>query len=231
MVVFDMAGTVVDEKNVVYKTLQKALNRGGINVTLDQVLADGAGKEKSKAMRDIVLRYNARLDSIDAMYADFLQLLNDAYRDLDVVPMPGAPDVLEQLKHMGIYRVLNTGYNRPTADQLLAKLDWEKGLHFDQVITATDVARTRPFPDMILLAMNLLGIHDPGFVLKVGDSAIDIEEGKNAKCGLTVGITTGAHTRKQLEAAKPDYIIDAVRELLPIVNGSIVGGKLAHKPN
>ena len=31
MVVFDMAGTTVDENNVVYKTLQKTINAAGYN--------------------------------------------------------------------------------------------------------------------------------------------------------------------------------------------------------
>ncbi len=49
MIVFDMAGTTVDEQNVVYKTLQKAINREGYEFTLEQVLEQGAGKEKLKA--------------------------------------------------------------------------------------------------------------------------------------------------------------------------------------
>ena len=44
MVVFDMAGTTVNENNVVYKTLQKAINEAGYNFTLEKVLAEGAGK-------------------------------------------------------------------------------------------------------------------------------------------------------------------------------------------
>ena len=50
LVVFDMAGTTVDEQNVVYKTLQKAINHGGIPVTLEDVLETGAGKEKKGEM-------------------------------------------------------------------------------------------------------------------------------------------------------------------------------------
>jgi len=34
MVVFDMAGTTVDEDNVVYKTLQKAINESGFNFSM-----------------------------------------------------------------------------------------------------------------------------------------------------------------------------------------------------
>ncbi|RYY37415.1 MAG: HAD family hydrolase, partial [Sphingobacteriaceae bacterium] len=55
-------------------------------------------------------------------------------------------------------------------------------------------------------------------VIKVGDSIIDIEEGQNAGCALSIGITTGAHTPAQLQSANPDYIIDNLMELLPIID-------------
>ncbi|MEY4134956.1 MAG: hypothetical protein RL386_1306, partial [Bacteroidota bacterium] len=56
-------------------------------------------------------------------------------------------------------------------------------------------------------------ITDPGEVAKVGDAVADIEEGRNAGCGLVLGITTGAHTHDQLRAARPDRIIASLAEL------------------
>ncbi len=50
MVVFDMAGTTVNENNVVYKTLHNAINEAGFPVSLQEVLAEGAGKEKLQAV-------------------------------------------------------------------------------------------------------------------------------------------------------------------------------------
>ena len=215
MVVFDMAGTVVNEQNVVYKTLQKAINNGGIPVTLEQVLADGAGKEKKAAIIDIAEKYapGQTSDAIDNMFQYFLEELDTAYADLDVIPIEGAEEVFELLIENGIWVVLNTGYNRQTAEKLIAKLGWVKEEQFDELVTASDVANARPHPDMILHAMELFEMSDASEVLKIGDSNIDIEEGKNAGCGITVGITTGAQTREQLAAASPDHIIDSLLDL------------------
>lgn len=215
MVVFDMAGTVVNEQNVVYKTLQKAINNGGIPVTLEQVLADGAGKEKKAAIIDIAEKYapGQTSDAIDNMFQYFLEELDTAYADLDVIPIEGAEEVFELLIENGIWVVLNTGYNRQTAEKLIAKLGWVKEEQFDELVTASDVANARPHPDMILHAMELFEMSDASEVLKIGDSNIDIEEGKNAGCGITVGITTGAQTREQLAAASPDHIIDSLMDL------------------
>jgi phosphonatase-like hydrolase len=224
MVVFDMAGTVVDEDNVVYKTVQKALKHGGIDVTLGQVLADGAGKEKSKAIADIVLKYDPSVDSlvIEAIYQDFVKMLDHAYEELEINPVKGAVEVFNELRKHGIYRMLNTGYSKKTAMQLINKLGWKRDREYDDIITASDVPKTRPYPDMIFMAMELMGISDASTVAKVGDSVIDIEEGKNAFCGLTVGITTGAHTREQLASAHPDIIIDNLIDLLPLVMSASV---------
>ena len=75
----------------------------------------------------------------------------------------------------------------------------------------------RPYPDMIEVLIDDLGISSPDRVLKVGDTEVDVEEGRNAACGKVVSVTTGAYTREQLEAYHPDHIIDDLEELLPII--------------
>jgi phosphoglycolate phosphatase-like HAD superfamily hydrolase len=70
---------------------------------------------------------------------------------------------------------------------------------------------------MIELAMQKFEIADPGVVVKIGDSIIDIQEGQQAGCGLSIGITTGAHNVAQLKSANPDYVIDDLLEIVPIL--------------
>jgi len=219
MVVFDMAGTTVDENNVVYKTLRQAINEKGYDFTLEQVLAEGAGKEKLQAVKSILGTYANEHDEAVAneIFSRFLILLEEAYSNLDVQPQPNANDLFKALKEREILVVLNTGYNRETAEKLVAKLGWEIGADIDELVTATDVQKNRPNPDMIWYAMKEFRLTDAAEVVKVGDSIIDIEEGQNAGCKYSVGITTGAHTYEQLQTAKPDYIINNLMELLPIV--------------
>jgi phosphonatase-like hydrolase len=219
MIVFDMAGTTVNENMVVYKTLQKAINEAGFNFTLEQVLTEGAGKEKVDAIRSILQVYAQKQDDslTNSIYQRFIALLDKAYDTQDILPQDNAEDLFRALKERNILVVLNTGYNQKTANQLIAKLGWEKGVEFDGLVTATDVSRNRPYPDMIRLAMKEFSIDDPREVAKVGDSVIDIEEGVNAGCSLNIGITTGAHTRQQLQSVKPDYIIDNLLELLTLL--------------
>ena len=220
MVVFDMAGTTVDEDNAVYKTVHRAVGAAGFEVDYPTVLLHAAGKEKLQAIRDVLAHISglpAPEDVAQAVFADFKTMLDEVYRTGDFREQPGATAVFQQLKAEGVKVVLNTGYSRAVADLLLEKLGWLGNPLIDLVLTADDVQRGRPHPDMIQLAMQKLGIGDAAAVAKIGDSAIDIEEGRNAGCGLTFGITTGAHTAEQLAAAAPTAVLGHLDELLGFV--------------
>jgi phosphonatase-like hydrolase len=222
MTVFDMAGTTVNEDNVVYKTLRKAINEAGFEFTLDQVLAEGAGKEKLQAIKSVLSVYRGIEDEslASSIFQNFLKQLETAYDTMEILPQNNAADLFTELKKRGIIVVLNTGYNLQTAHSLISKLGWIIGYQIDAVVAASDVSNNRPKPDMIILAMKQFDITDPQEVLKVGDSTIDIEEGRNAGCRFNIGITTGAHTKEQLETVNPDFILDNLLELLPILDNA-----------
>ena len=220
LVVFDMAGTTVDEDNVVYKTVQKVINDQGFNINLEEVLKYAAGKEKHQAITD-VLKECTTLTSIGLIaniaFSKFKTALKEAYTTLEIKTFEGTESLFKELRGSGIKVVLNTGYDRTTALFLLEKLGWIVGETIDGLVTADDVENGRPEGDMILLAMKNTGIYDAEKVIKVGDSAIDIEEGKNACCGMTIGVLTGAQNRAQIQEANPTYIIESLDELRAII--------------
>jgi phosphonatase-like hydrolase len=220
LVVFDMAGTTVNENNVVYKTVQKAINNAGYNVTLQDVLKYGAGKEKHQAITDVLhncthLKKISKI--VDVIFASFKSELEIAYANLDVKTFEGTEQLFKDLRKNDIKVVLNTGYDAKTANGLLQKLDWTVGETIDALVTADDVKNGRPAGDMIFKAMEIVGIKDSKLVLKVGDSKIDIEEGISANCGITAGVLTGAQDREQIQEANPTYILESLTELRMIL--------------
>lgn len=220
LTVFDMAGTTVNEDNVVYKTLQQALSKEGYNVSLDTVLEFGAGKEKYKAIEDILKSIGNVGDitkTAKTVFKLFKSSLKNAYQNLEVTPYEGVESLFKVLRANEITVVLNTGYDSETANTLLKKLNWEVGTTVDALITADDVKIGRPTSEMIDKAMEMFDISNPKQVLKAGDSIIDIEEGKNANCGITVGVLTGAHTRAQLQQANPSFILNSLSALEKIL--------------
>lgn len=230
--VFDMAGTTVNEKNLVYKTVRDAINdtlqqvaQTDTQVDLAVCLEFGAGKEKHQAISDI-LNEVLKNDNIaatdidqwtDNAFATFKSALAQAYTKDTVATFDGMLALFEQLKQSGKKVVLNTGYDRQTANKIITLLGWSVGGEIDALITADDVDNGRPAPDMITLAMDTFGIEHAQHVLKAGDSGIDIEEGKNAGCGLCVGVLTGAQTQAQLEQYAPDIVLDRLTDLTDLL--------------
>lgn len=220
LVVFDMAGTAIDEQNSVYKAIHQAIVWAGYDCSLDTVLAIAAGKEKRQAIKDVLTQLiddEPFDDVIDAIHEEFKQKLDIVYRSGVVRAMPDAEQVFEALRQKNIKIALNTGYSRSVAEMLLQQIGWTIPKTFDVLVTASDVDNGRPEPDMILNAMAQLGIANAKFVVKIGDSAIDIVEGQNAGCGLTAGVLTGAQNQEQMAAANPTHIFECLSDLLKYV--------------
>ena len=111
MVVFDMAGTTIEEDNMVYKCVKKALNDHGIDATLAQVLHHGAGKEKQRAIKDVyteVMQEIPNSETISAIYQTFQDLLTDAYDHMEMKLFDGVKPVLFFLQKRSIKIVFNT---------------------------------------------------------------------------------------------------------------------------
>lgn len=220
LVVFDMAGTTVDEDNVVYKTVCKAICEEGYEVNLEQTLIHGAGKEKLQAIKDILQACTTEKEvdqQANLIFKNFKKHLEDAYTIFPVKTFDGMEDFFKVLRNHDIKVVLNTGYDAKTANKLLDKLNWRVGITIDGLITADDVKEGRPSPAMIELAMKQFNIEDAQQVLKAGDSIIDIQEGKNANCGMVVGVLTGAQNRDLLETAEPTMIVETLVELQDVL--------------
>jgi HAD superfamily hydrolase (TIGR01509 family) len=80
---------------------------------------------------------------------------------------------------------------------------------FDVVVTSDDVARSKPAPDIYLLACERLGV-PPADVLALEDSSAGVASAKAA--GLSV-IAVPQYAETDVAAA--DRIIDSLEELLP----------------
>ncbi len=219
LIIFDMAGTTVNENNIVYKTIHSVIEDFGYDLDLDFVFLHGAGKEKWQAIHDIIqvlVQNKPDSEKVSRIYQDFENKLKFAYSVNPMYLFDGVLDTINQLRKDQIKIAFNTGYSRPVAESILRKIDVQIGRDIDTLITSSDVLHSRPAPDMILKACEIFQIA-PENSVKIGDSKIDIEEGKNAGVKYNIGITTGAQQRQILEQAEPDFIIDHMNELLPII--------------
>lgn len=82
---------------------------------------------------------------------------------------------------------------------------------FPVVVTALDVEKPKPSPDALLVAAKKLHVPVNNCAI-VGDSIVDIQAGKAAGA-KTVAVLTGLFNRAELEALKPDLVIETVGDL------------------
>ncbi len=222
LVVFDIAGTTVRDKGNVAETFMAAFQDFGFEMPLNEV-KKVMGFRKSEAIALLMQKFAPDQGGdeilLDRIHTRFVDRMIDFYRnDEELAPFPNTEAVFAALREKGIRIALNTGFTRTITDTILHRLRWDdRSELIDQVICSDEVIHARPYPDMIEVLMNDLGIDSPANVVKVGDTEVDVEEGRNAACGKVVSVTTGAYTRQQLEAYHPDFIIDDLRQLLPII--------------
>jgi phosphonatase-like hydrolase len=216
LVVFDMAGTTVSEGGAVYQCLRDTLAANGLDVSSNAV-HEVKGMDKYEALRILIERSAMREElapGLDAIHEDFVERMIEFYRsDPSVGETPGASDTFRRLRRAGVKVALNTGFSRDIAQTLIDRLGWERDELVDASVTSDEVERGRPHPDMIRRLMLKLGVDDSRRVAKVGDTPADLLEGKNAGCGLVVGVTQGSCAREQLERYPHDHLIGSVAEL------------------
>ena len=216
LVVFDMAGTTVAEGGAVYHCLRETLAANGLEVPAEAV-NEVKGMDKREALRILIEKSDLRqqlLPGLDAIHEDFVERMIEFYRsDASVGEMPGASETFRRLRQAGVKVALNTGFSRDIVEALLERLGWASSDLIDATVTSDEVEHGRPHPDMIRRLMLNLGVTDPQRIAKVGDTPADLLEGKNAGCGLVIGVTGGSSGREQLEQFPHDYLIGTVAEL------------------
>lgn len=223
LIVFDIAGTTVKDNNRVGEAFQAALYHFGYQIALEQI-NPYMGYEKHEAIREILktnqpdaVLFDDR--HIDDIHLSFVDRMIEHYETSDEIEsLPYVEETFARLRDMGIRIAVNTGFSRNIADVILNKLGWYERRLIDDVIASDEVPRGRPFPDMIQTLMHNAGITDARLVTKVGDTEVDINEGKNAGCRYVIGVTTGIYSREEMMPYHPTHIIDDIREVADIID-------------
>jgi phosphonoacetaldehyde hydrolase len=202
LVVFDWAGTTIDFGCMAPSgAFVAAFAAKGVDVTLAEARGP-MGLHKKDHIRAMLrtdsvgAKWRAAVGrdwteaDVDALYRDVTPRQVEAaarYSDL----IPGVVPTVNELRARGIKIAATTGYFREAADVVLAAAK-RQGYEPDFNICADDVPAGRPAPWMIFRCMEALNVYPPAAVLKVGDTVIDIEDGRNAGC-WSVGVVDSSN--------------------------------------
>lgn len=219
LVVFDIAGTTLKDDNVVAIAFRDAFLKNGYTIAL-QDAHPYMGVKKIIAVRLMLERLNVDFNDADVLkiHEAFVNSMVAYYKDdPSVYAMDGAENTFQKLQTMGVKIALNTGFPRVIADSIVQRLQWlEKGL-IDTYIASDEVELGRPSSQMIHRLMETTGVSNPLHIMKVGDTVVDVEEGKNAGCKYVVAVLTGSGTVEELESAEPTHIVSNLSEILEIL--------------
>jgi len=218
LVIFDIAGTIIEDHGEVLDAFSQALKGNGIAFT-DAELREWKGASKREVIRHFVKRQFGEdprsAEKIAATYANFRNLLENDYRERGVSTISGAHSTFLWLRERNIEIATTTGFYRELNDLILDQVGWKEV--FRASISSSDVPQGRPAPDMILRAMETTGITNPAQVINVGDTPLDLQAGTNAGVRGVVGVLTGVHGRERLQREPHTHIISSVADLPALI--------------
>jgi phosphonatase-like hydrolase len=220
LIIFDMAGTTVHDKDFVNIALQKALSEENIDCSRNEI-NDIMGMPKPLAIKLILTKKLSDKNLVSSEYitkihSSFHQKMVNFYSE-NSLEIFGTTEAFKKLKAMDIKIAIDTGFDRKIADTIFNKLEWVKNGLVDYTVTSDEVINGRPHPDMVFKAMHNLGIDNIESVAKVGDTPADLNEGNSAGCKLNIGVLSGASTREQLAAHPHTHIVGSIIDIPQLI--------------
>ena len=212
LIIFDLDGTLVDSRQDIATSVNELLTRlgrpelpseqifdfigNGVRRLLDRALGESAGSEElDQAVRLYLQIYGRRLLETTSAY-------------------PGVREALAELEALQSAPRMAVLTNKPTKESLEVLEGLDLMRYFDQVHGGDSFPRRKPDPMGADALIENTGARRER-TLMVGDSRVDYETALNAR--IRVSLVTYGIGAKEVQALSPDYFIDDMRELLPIV--------------
>jgi phosphonatase-like hydrolase len=157
LVMFDMSGTTIEDKNEVLDCFYDALLETGLPCDKDHINAM-MGWSKIEVFRKLWAEKLGKETTFleakaQASFSVFKEKLEVYYAQNELLPTEGCLETFDWLRSQGIKIGLNTGFYRQVVNILLKKMDWQVGRDIDFVIASDEVPKGRPEPYMIRAAM------------------------------------------------------------------------------
>ena len=153
--------------------------------------------------------------------------------------IPKVAETIDNLKTRNIKIGSTTGYSKSQMNIIVPEAK-KQGFVPDAIVCSSDVSEGRPAPWMIFEAARQMNVYPPSSWVKVDDTLVGIQEGKNAGA-WTIGVTkTGnlvglgendlknisseelnkriSNAEKEFRSNGADFVIESVAEIIPVIN-------------
>ena len=200
---FDLDGTLVDSNYQHALAWYRAFRGAGIVLPVWK-LHRAVGMGGDQLVKEMTSA------DLDERIGDELRIAEKAlFREMihECEPLPGARELLAELKRRGHSVVLASSANEQDLGHFLDKLGARELA--DAWTTADDVEASKPEPDILLAALERAGTKD---AVLIGDSRWDIEAAERAKIE-TIGVLTGGWAAEELLEAGAVAVFESLEEL------------------
>ncbi|MBF0379007.1 MAG: phosphonoacetaldehyde hydrolase [Desulfamplus sp.] len=248
-VVLDWAGTAVDYGCIgPVAVFIESFKKQGVDVTAAEarMFMGLMKRDHIRSMCNLlsvkeqwIERYDREPDEndVDTIYKDTEPMMVSAvagYSD----PIPGLIDFVSELRAKNIKIGSSTGYTGSMMEVLTQQAS-KKGYAPDSIVCSTDVPAGRPYPWMCYMNAINLNVYPMSYMVKIGDTISDIEEGLNAgmwtvgltKSGNELGLTQNEvamlnslelenrlnEIKQRFIKAGAHYVVEGIWDCMPII--------------
>jgi len=181
-VLFDLDGVLIDSYIAWFNQFNETLKHFGHKPIREKIFRKHWGQSTEDDVR--IFMPERTVDEVRQYFADHY----DEYMDYLTIN-PEARSVLKKLKNMKFKLGCVTNSHRDIVKRVLTSQNLRK--FFQVIVTADDVKKPKPAPDMLLKACKLLKVA-PTQTIFLGDTAIDLKAGKYAGC-VVIGFMIKSH--------------------------------------
>lgn len=200
--IFDMDGTIVDSTEIDYRAWVRLFS----DHEKEFMSYDEYKKLLGIKSADIIKEYlGFEGEDLEDALGRRLSYIKDIYNKEGLSAIPGAEDVLKQLKASGYKLALATGARKEKLEAVLERVNISA--YFDVLITADEADKGKPSPALFLEAAKRLGVA-PGECVVVEDAENGVLAAKNA--GMRCIAITTTTPRESLK--KADLIIGSYKD-------------------
>lgn len=203
---FDIDGTLVDTVELIVRALDHTFRKHlGVEIPRDELR-----RTIGLPLHEQVRLFDHLVDFVPdhrAMEADEIAFY-ESHQHLERV-IPEAVEALKEAKDAGLRTALVTSKNRTELETFLPRLNVDGWV--DTVVSSSDVARPKPAPDPVLVALKRLNT-SPQEAVFVGDTVYDIHCARGAGVKV-IAVSWGAHPTEMLRAESPDWLMEDPTQL------------------
>lgn len=202
-IIFDMDGTLLESTEADFLAWVRVFERYGNTLSYEKYVTM-LGIRSANVIKDFLGITNPT--DVDRILIEKFECFVDVVNEKPVQPVPFAGDLLRQAFSSPLKVALATSSRKEKMNLLLTQLRFKQ--YFDVLVTGEEVERSKPAPDIFLMAAQRLGI-DPAACIVVEDGPIGVTAAK--KAGMkAIAITATTPADRLTEA---DLVIDSYENI------------------